>query len=38
MLTRHERERLDALYSFDVLDTPSEEVFDRIARLTKALL
>jgi diguanylate cyclase (GGDEF)-like protein len=30
--------RLDALYRYDVLDTPPEESFDRITRLAKAVL
>ncbi|MBV8448666.1 MAG: sensor domain-containing diguanylate cyclase [Hyphomicrobiales bacterium] len=33
-----ERERLAALYRYDVLDTPPEEAFDRITRLTKRVL
>jgi diguanylate cyclase (GGDEF)-like protein len=32
-----ETERLDALRALDVLDTPVEEAFDRITRLTKRL-
>ncbi len=33
-----EHERLEALARYDVLDTPREEVFDRIARLVRKLL
>jgi diguanylate cyclase (GGDEF)-like protein len=36
--SERERERLAALNRYDVLDTPSEEAFDRIARLAKSLL
>jgi GAF domain-containing protein len=32
-----ELERLQALYRFDVLDTPTEEVFDRITRVASTL-
>ena len=32
-----EIERLQALYRYDVLDTPAEEVFDRITRVASAL-
>jgi diguanylate cyclase (GGDEF)-like protein len=35
---KHERERLAALRRYDVLDTPPEEAFDRITRLTKTVL
>jgi diguanylate cyclase (GGDEF)-like protein len=35
---KSERERLAALKSFDVLDTPAEEAFDRITRLAQTLL
>jgi diguanylate cyclase (GGDEF)-like protein len=35
---KHEQERLAALQRYDVLDTPPEEAFDRITRLTKTLL
>lgn len=30
-----EQQRLDALYRYDILDTPREESFDRIARLAR---
>lgn len=33
-----EQERLDALYRYDVLDTPFEESFDRITRLAKGVM
>ena len=33
-----EKERLAALKCFDVLDTPAEEAFDRIARLAHTVL
>jgi len=33
-----EQARLDALYRYDVLDTPSEESFDRITRLAKGVM
>jgi diguanylate cyclase (GGDEF)-like protein len=35
--TLHEAARLDALASMDVLDTPPEESFDRITRLTRQI-
>jgi hypothetical protein len=34
---QQEAERLNALHELDVLDSPAEEAFDRIARLTKKL-
>jgi len=33
-----ENRRLEELYSLDILDTPSEERFDRITRLAKSIL
>ncbi len=36
-LPSNELERLQALYRYDVLDTPAEEVFDRITRVASAL-
>jgi len=33
-----EKERLDALYRMELLDTPREEAFDRITRLAKSVL
>src|SRR6516164_7475506 len=35
---KHELARLAALQRYDVLDTPPEEAFDRITRLTKTVL
>jgi diguanylate cyclase (GGDEF)-like protein len=35
---KHEHARLAALQRYDVLDTPPEEAFDRITRLTKTVL
>ena len=35
--TERERARLDALDRLDILDTPSEEAFDRITRLTRKI-
>src|SRR5688572_10119965 len=37
-LLEHENARLAALDNFDVLDTPREDSFDRVVRLTKALV
>jgi len=34
-LPENERERLDALYALNILDTPPEERFDRITRIAK---
>ncbi|MDH3194816.1 MAG: sensor domain-containing diguanylate cyclase [Hyphomicrobiales bacterium] len=34
----NEKDRLDALYSMELLDTPAEEAFDRITRLAKSVL
>jgi len=34
----HERDRLDALARYDILDTPDEEAFDRITRLVRRVL
>jgi hypothetical protein len=34
---QQEAERLNALHELDVLDSPAEEAFDRITRLTKKL-
>lgn len=33
----HEQARLNALASYDVLDTPTEETFDRLTRLSKRI-
>ena len=34
----NEKERLDALYRMELLDTPAEEAFERITRLAKSVL
>jgi diguanylate cyclase (GGDEF)-like protein len=34
----NEKDRLDALHRMELLDTPSEEAFDRITRLAKSVL
>ena len=33
-----EQARLEALDGYDILDTPSEEAFDRVTRLTRRIL
>ena len=35
---KNEKERLDALYRMELVDTPAEEAFDRITRLAKSVL
>lgn len=37
LTTGHESQRLEDLYSLDILDTPSEERFDRITRLASSV-
>jgi GAF domain-containing protein len=37
-IPNNEEERLKSLYSLNILDTPAEERFDRIARIAKKLL
>jgi diguanylate cyclase (GGDEF)-like protein len=36
--TEDEKERFDALYRMELLDTPTEEAFDRITRLARSVL
>jgi signal transduction histidine kinase len=33
IIPRHDEERLNKLYRYDILDTPAEEAFDKIAKL-----
>lgn len=37
LVTDHESQRLEDLYSLDILDTPPEERFDRITRLARSV-